>query len=147
METLSYVNQNDYSKMFGYIKKALECMKELAVVEFKCTSINDAMQLTEKNDLWEVLQKELQKHKNFICNTTRLTGLYVKCVDKEYYEKIFPEEIKCQLKEIKKIVYLKHIHDTVSKDAIKNVLKSVIRKDDKITKEEQDKRLKLVDLL
>ena len=54
METLSYENPNDYSKMFGYIKKALECMKELAVVEFKCTSINNAMQLTEKNDLWEV---------------------------------------------------------------------------------------------
>lgn len=147
MEWLSCKNQIFYNNIFEYIIKTLEYMRKLQVIKFKCKSIDESLLLTEKKDLWNALQSELRKYKSFICNITRLTGIYVEFVGKEYYDNISAEEIKCQLEELRKIGYLKHALEEVAKDELKIVLKSIIKNDNKIITEDKENYFKMIDLL
>ena len=71
--------------------------------------------------MWNVLQEYLHKYSQLF---TIVSGVQLKCVDVNFYEKITEDDVAKQLKIVIGLIYLNEAKHCAEKEAEKNVLKS-----------------------
>lgn len=102
MEEYNYQWQNGLydEQLSGAIEVAIETvekMRSLPITSGKIKKAREAMFLTDKKQMWDVLQEFFFKYKSFINGLSPVFGYYVYAVDAEFYQKITLEEIVRQL--------------------------------------------------
>ena len=77
--------------------ETVEKMHSLPITLQKIRKARNAAHLTDKKQMWDVLQEFYAKYKSFINGLSPVLGYYVYNVDAEFYQKVTLEEIARQL--------------------------------------------------
>ena len=85
MEYLGSGEQYSESKMkviIESIKYAAKAVHMVGIANIKCKNAYEAIPLTNKKEMWDVLQQYYKNYKGFINNLSNFTGYYIFSVDK-----------------------------------------------------------------
>ena len=125
------------------IQDAAKKIRFVQMAELKCKEIRSVLQIDDKKVSWEVLQKYLRLHMEFINSLKDLTGVCIYPVDESFYISVSIEEIKNQLRMLIGFIYAEEALRSTEKTAFKQCLKNCLRESDCFSKQE----LKLLNLL
>ncbi|MEG0267044.1 MAG: hypothetical protein RR659_05300 [Bacilli bacterium] len=130
------INEGKSLKVFVCAKKAAEITHSIALAQIKVKKIEAIIMTNNKEEMWNILQKELAIYTRVINSTTAITGIQVHCIDKEFYEKITPQELSNQLHTLQGFIYLAEGAKIAGKQVFTVCLKSLLKETKLFTESE-----------
>lgn len=109
------------------IKKAAEAVHAAKVAYNKSNAAREAITMTDKKAMWDILQQYFKEYKEFINKMTILTGYYIYSVDANFYEQCSIDDIRKQLENVIGFVYAKEALASVAKENFKQCLKKILK--------------------
>lgn len=138
-EKICLSTEDQDSLFLKCVKAAADMTHTLSLAKQKVKRAERAVSEKNKEVKWAVLQEYLCEYASFVNLFTRLTGIYARPVDVQYYEDITLEQLDQQLRTIVGFVYLKESLSSAGKKAFVDCLKKLLKKNG--FKEEQLKEL------
>ena len=106
-----------------------EKMHSLSLTLERIRRARAATRLTDKKQMWDILQEFYVKYKSFINGLSPVLGYYVYDVDAEFYKKVTLEEIARQIHIVIGYICLHDaLEDKVKETFIKTFMKTLKRK-------------------
>ena len=130
MEYLKSDKQFDDKKteiIIDSIKKAAEAVHIAGIARQKSNAAYKALSLTDKKEMWDILQQYLREYKDFINKMTTFTGYYIYNVDYNFYEQCSIDDIRKQLENVIGFVYAKESASSAAKENFKQCLKKILK--------------------
>lgn len=127
LKTESQLNDEKTAKAIECIKKACEAVHIIKSAQQKTEKARNAMQVNDKQYLWNVLQEYLGFYKGFINSLSNYTRVAVFDVGPQFFENCTIDEIKKQLETVIAFVYLKEALTNVAKESFKQCLKKLLK--------------------
>lgn len=127
LKTESQLNEEKTAVAIQCIKKACEAVHIIKSAQQKTEKARNAMQVDDKQYLWNVLQEYLGFYKNFINSLSNYTRVAVFNVDLQFFENCTIDKIKKQLETVIAFVYLKEALTNVAKESFKQCLKKILK--------------------
>ena len=109
------------------IKYAAKAVHMVGIANIKCKNAYEAIPLTNKKEMWDVLQQYYKNYKGFINNLSNFTGYYIFSVDKHFYEQCDIGDIRKQLEIVVGFVYAKEVLSSAAKENFKQCLKKRLK--------------------
>ena len=139
-QTIKLEDQEVSIKIFECVKKAAEATHTVLQAKQKASKAASAIQATDKETKWTVLQEYLRKYAHFINKTTGFTGLRVYPVNMEFYDNMGLDALDRQLQTVIGIVYLHEALHSVATETFKQCLKKLLKQSNLLT----DAQLRLI---
>lgn len=121
----------DEEKVITYCKnivKAVEKTRDVvAQSKLKSRKIEEALQMKDKQIMWNVLQEYIHKHSELF---TMANGVLLGRVDVDFYENVSEEDVAKQLEIVKGLIYLNEAKHCVAKETIKACFKKLLKQSD-----------------
>lgn len=130
MEYLKGDNQSIAHKtevIIDAIKKAAKAVYIVGNAYRKSETAHNALSLTNKKEMWDILQLYLREYKGFINNLTVFTGYYIYSVNQDFYEQCSIDDIRKQLENVIGFVYAKETLSSTAKESFKQCLKKMLK--------------------
>ncbi|MDE7164342.1 MAG: hypothetical protein K2O04_02835 [Clostridiales bacterium] len=143
MEYLKSDKQSNDKRMeiiIDSIKKAAEAVHIAGAACKKSDTAYKALTLSNKKEMWDILQLYLREYKDFINKMTVFTGYYIYNVDRNFYEQCSIDDIRKQIENVIGFIYAKEALTSVAKENFKQCLKKIL----KATKLFTDKELAIL---
>jgi hypothetical protein len=131
MDYLQYNNQADEtksSKFFECVKIAAKAVHCINNINMKRNEINAAIVSTDKQCMWNVLQKNLKIYRSLINSYTVFTNLEVRSVPAEFYDICTVEDLKDQLEQIINFIYAHELLTCAARETFLLCLKKTLKK-------------------
>lgn len=126
-------------KSEAFICCAQEAARRIRFVQHadqKCKEIRNVLQCDNKEQLWVVLQNALARYIVFVNSISGLTGIYIRHVDAEYYNRVSIEDIKHQLRLMIGFIYVHEAIQSKMKAMFKDCLKKCLKESGLYSKDE-----------
>lgn len=107
------------------IVKAVEKTREVAVKsKMICRKANDALELKDKQIMWNVLQEYIHKYPQIF---TMNNGVQLIRVDVDFYKNITEVDVSKQLKIVIGLIYLNEAKHCAGQEAVKACFKKLLK--------------------
>lgn len=118
----------DEEKVITYCKnivKAVEKTRDVAAQsKLKSRKIEEALQVKDKQTMWNVLQEYIHKHPELF---TRANGVLLGRVDEDFYKNVSDEDVAKQLEIVIGLIYLNEAKHCVAEETIKMCFKKLLK--------------------
>lgn len=127
LRTEQQLNDEKTAKAIECIKKACEAVHIIKSAKQKTEKARNAIQVNDKQYLWNVLQEYLGFYKGFINSLSNYTRVAFFDVSQQFFENCTIDEIKKQLETVIAFVYLKEALTNVTEESFEQCLKKLLK--------------------
>lgn len=125
------LNNKSNERSLEIAKILIQAAKETHAVisrsEVKCAAARSSMATHDKKIMWQTLQEYIGYYAGFINSVTALTGIGVRRVNREFYDRITAIDIENQLQIVIGFVYAKEALDSVFKKTYKQCVEKHLK--------------------
>lgn len=118
----------DEEKVITYCKnivKAVVKTRDIATQsKLKSCKIEEALQMKDKQTMWNVLQEYIHKHPELF---TTVNGVQLRRVDTDFYKNVSEEDVARQLEIVRGLIYLNEAKHCAAKEKIKACFKKLLK--------------------